>query len=192
MDTPMMMPDSDETKVRPVSSVLRSPFIRAGQFVLCAIIGVFYGAATTTRHRTSAWIGTIQIPWGLVLCLVGFAALLIALRLGGIRVLGRGFLPALGAALGVLGSVSVFTLTSSGGSQVVVDLPHQLPLGTIWQYGVLTVSLLVLLWPRTAARHPHHDNSLHHGGIHNPTATDTRQGDPQRNTAGVVSSSGVD
>ncbi|KQM83068.1 hypothetical protein [Agromyces sp. Leaf222] len=116
---------------------------RIATLALALIIGAIYGTLGTVGHRQTWQIGDVSLPWGLVVALIGVAALLVAFR-----TIGGGRLVAAVAGLGVILVVGLLTLPGRGGSVLVVgDLT-----GTIWSIGPALVTVFVVAWPRLPAR----------------------------------------
>jgi LmbE family N-acetylglucosaminyl deacetylase len=103
------------------------------------LAGVLFGALGTVAHQATLSIGALTLPVGLVLALVGSAALLLGLRM---------VLPdraaVLAAALGLLGTIFVLSLRSTGGSVLV---PAGL-VGTLWTVVPALVAALAVAWPK--------------------------------------------
>ncbi|MET4157645.1 histidinol dehydrogenase [Agromyces sp. PvR057] len=116
---------------------------RIATLALALIVGAIYGTLGTVGHRQAWQVGDVTLPWGLVLALIGVAALLVAFR-----TIGGGRLVAAVAGLGVILMVGLLTLPGPGGSVLVVgDLT-----GTIWSIGPALVTVFVVAWPRLPAR----------------------------------------
>lgn len=116
---------------------------RAGILALGILIGVIYGSVATIGHRNELSIGAVVVPWGLVAALVGVLALLL-----GIRLAAGGRLAAVGAAIGIVGTVALLTLPGPGGSVLVTgDLR-----GTVWAVAPALLAVLVVAWPELPAR----------------------------------------
>lgn len=104
---------------------------RIGLAVIAFAVGAMVGVVTTFTHRQ--WP-----PWGLIAGLLIIAALLVGARLAFV-----GRLAASAAALGVVVSVIVLTLQSTGGSVLVADDP----LGIAWAIGPTLVAIVAIVWP---------------------------------------------
>ncbi|SFR74364.1 hypothetical protein SAMN05428970_1705 [Agromyces sp. CF514] len=116
---------------------------RIATLVLALLVGAVYGTLGTVGHRQVWQVGDVSLPWGLVVALIGVAALLVAFR-----TIGGGRLVAAVAGLGVILMVGLLTLPGPGGSVLVVgDLT-----GTIWSIGPALVTVFVVAWPRLPAR----------------------------------------
>ncbi|WEO78519.1 hypothetical protein BJQ94_05635 [Cryobacterium sp. SO2] len=107
--------------------------------------GVLFGVLGTVAHQTTVDLGPVSLPIGLVLSLVACGTLLVGLRL----VVGDR-LVVLAAAIGLLATVFLLSLRSTGGSVLV---PAGV-LGTVWTAVPALVAALVLAWPRIPARRP--------------------------------------
>jgi hypothetical protein len=120
---------------------------RIGTLAIAFVVGLVYGVLGTVGHRHAWQIGEVSIPWGLVLALVGVAALLV-----GIRLVAGGRAASAAAAAGVIAAVAVLSLPGPGGSVLVASGP----IGTIWAVGPALIAVLVVAWPslpsRSAAR----------------------------------------
>src|SRR3954468_22915494 len=111
---------------------------RIVNYLLLVIAGLIIGAGGTIAHQSLWTVGRISGPWGLFLSLLAYTALLVGLRL-----LAKGRLPALAAALGTIAIILVFTQKSAGGSVLILnDL-----LGQIWLAGPIVIAALVMAWP---------------------------------------------
>ena len=118
---------------------------RAGTFAYALLIGIVYGAVATVGHRSALRVGDLVIPWGIAAALIGVLALLLGLRL-----VGGGRLAAIGAAVGIIGTVALLTLPGLGGSVLVAgDV-----VGTIWAVAPALIAVLVVAWPRLPAGRP--------------------------------------
>ncbi|WP_448810581.1 hypothetical protein [Agromyces bauzanensis] len=120
-----------------------SPMTRAGNVALAVLIGIVFGSVATIGHRNAWRIGDVDVPWGLVLALIGVLALLV-----GIRLVAGGRLAAVGAAVGVVGTVALLTLPGLGGSVLIAgDV-----VGTVWAVGPALIAVLVVAWPELPPR----------------------------------------
>lgn len=116
-------------------------FARVLGWLISALIGTLFGAAGTFSHM--AMLG--QVPIGMVVGMIGCAAILVA-----IRVMAQDRWAAVAAGLGMIVAVVVLSGRGPGGSVVVTDGV----LGQVWTAGVGLVILLVAAWPRL---HPARD-----------------------------------
>ena len=109
--------------------------------VILGIVGLVFGMLGTVVH--SATIGTLQVPWGIVVALLALACLL-----AGIRLLSDGRLYTGCAALGALVAIAVLSQRSFGGSVLILNGV----LGWIWMAGAVVIALFVVAWPAGARR----------------------------------------
>ncbi|AMB60453.1 hypothetical protein AWU67_09215 [Microterricola viridarii] len=116
---------------------------RIGAAVLGFLVGALFAAMGTVAHQSTAEIFGITVPWGLLLGLVGFTALLVGLRL----VL-HDRVTVLFTALGALVTIFVLSLRSTGGSVLIPEGA----LGLAWTMGPVIIAAIVLAWPRLPAR----------------------------------------
>ena len=107
---------------------------RIGTWLVAFAVGAVYGLAGTIAHSyTLAWV-----PVGLVLAVIGCAALLAAVRL-----LTADRWAALATGLGMVTATLVFAGRGPGGSVVVPETP----LATVWTIGVPILVAVVVAWP---------------------------------------------
>ncbi|GAA2028237.1 hypothetical protein GCM10009819_09810 [Agromyces tropicus] len=116
---------------------------RIGTLVIAFLVGALYGTIATIGHRQAWQVGDVSIPWGLVVGLVGVAALLI-----GIRTVAGGRAASVAAAVGVVAMVGLLSLPGPGGSVLVVDGV----VGTIWAVGPVLIAVLVVAFPSLPSR----------------------------------------
>ncbi len=116
---------------------------RLGAIVLGVIIGALFGAMGTVVHQSTLEIAGITVPWGLALALGSVTALLIGLRL-----VMRDRSVVLASALGLLVTIFVLSLRSTGGSVLV---PAGI-LGTVWSFAPAIIAAIVIAWPRLPDR----------------------------------------
>ena len=120
---------------------------RVMTYAIAFVVGLVYGTLGTVGHRHAWQVGEVSVPWGLVLALVGVAALLV-----GIRLVAGGRAAAAAAAVGVIGAVALLALPGPGGSVLIAGDA----IGTIWAVGPALIAVLVVAWPslpsRSAAR----------------------------------------
>lgn len=121
----------------------RSLGSRVGVLVIAFVVGAVYGTLGTVGHRQAWQIGEVAIPWGLVLALVGVAALLV-----GVRLVAGGRAASAAAAAGVIASVALLSLPGPGGSVLVASGP----IGTIWAVGPALIAVLIVAWPSLPSR----------------------------------------
>jgi hypothetical protein len=107
---------------------------RLGTWAVALIVGVVYGLAGTIAHAYRwGWL-----PVGLILALVGCAALLAAVRL-----LTDDRWAALATGLGMVLATLVFSGKGPGGSVIV----PQTALATIWTLALPLLVAIVVAWP---------------------------------------------
>ncbi|MET0725881.1 MAG: hypothetical protein ABWY36_05985 [Leifsonia sp.] len=114
--------------------------------VLALVIGIIYGAVGTVAHTATIDIGGVVVPWGIVLALAGVVTLLVGLRL-----IIRDRLVVAACAIGLVGTVALFTLRSFGGSVLI----PQSTVSVIWTIAPALVAALVLAWPSLPPRSVH-------------------------------------
>ncbi|GAB2854074.1 DUF6113 family protein [Microbacterium insulae] len=107
---------------------------RLGTWVVALLVGAVYGLAGTIAHAYElGWF-----PLGLVLAVIGCAALLVAVRL-----LTGDRWAALATGLGMMLSTLVFSGKGPGGSVIVPESP----LGSIWTIALPILVAIVVAWP---------------------------------------------
>ena len=110
---------------------------RVGTWIIALLVGLVYGVAGTVAHAfTIGWF-----PLGLVLGIVGCAALLLAVRL-----LTSDRWSTLATGLGMMIATLVFSGSGPGGSVVV----PQTGLAIAWTFAVPIVVAHVAAWPEPA------------------------------------------
>lgn len=110
---------------------------RVGTWIIALVVGLVYGVAGTVAHAyTIGWF-----PLGLVLGIIGCAALLLAVRL-----LTSDRWSTLATGLGMMIATLVFSGSGPGGSVVV----PQTGLAIAWTFAVPIVVALVVAWPEPA------------------------------------------
>ena len=108
--------------------------VRLGTWLVAFVVGGVYGLAGTIAHSfTVGWF-----PLGLVLAIVGCAALLAAVRL-----LTGDRWAALATGLGMIATTLVFSNRGPGGSVIV----PQTTLGTVWTFAVPVLVAIVVVLP---------------------------------------------
>ena len=121
---------SREPRLTRVKSVLP----RVATWFVAFIVGAVYGLAGTIAHAyTLGWF-----PLGLVLALIGSAALLVAVRL-----LTSDRWAALASGFGMILATLVFSGRGPGGSVIV----PQTGLAVTWTVAVPILVVLVVAWP---------------------------------------------
>ncbi|TFC62632.1 hypothetical protein [Cryobacterium sp. TMB1-7] len=114
--------------------------------VLMALFaGALFGVLGTVAHQTTIELGSLTIPVGLTLALLASGTLLLGLRL-----VVHDRLVVLAAAIGLVATVFLLSLRSTGGSVLV---PAGVP-GTVWSMAPALFAALVIAWPRIPARRP--------------------------------------
>ncbi len=111
-----------------------SMLVRLGTWLVALVVGAVYGLAGTIAHSyTLGWF-----PLGLVLAIIGCAALLAAVRL-----LTGDRWAALATGAGMVVATFVFSGRGPGGSVIV----PQTTLGTVWTYAVPILVVVAVVWP---------------------------------------------
>ncbi|MHC3000420.1 DUF6113 family protein [Microbacterium sp. HJ5] len=107
---------------------------RVGTWVVAFVVGAVYGLAGTIAHAYEiGWF-----PLGLILAIVGCAALLAAVRL-----LTADRWAALATGLGMMTATLIFSGKGPGGSVIVPDTG----LGTVWTLSLPILVAIVVAWP---------------------------------------------
>lgn len=106
-------------------------------------MGVLVGSITTVVHQNTVDVGNLEIPWGLILSLIAVTGFFI-----GLRMVVQNRWVVFFAALGLVGTIYLYSLKSPGGS---VLIPNNL-WGTIWAVGPALIATIVLVWPKLPAR----------------------------------------
>jgi Family of unknown function (DUF6113) len=107
---------------------------RLGTWVVALLVGIVYGLAGTIAHSfTWGWF-----PLGLILAILGSAALLAAVRL-----LTADRWAALATGLGMMLATLVFSGRGPGGSVIV----PQTSLAIVWTVAVPILVAVVVAWP---------------------------------------------
>lgn len=110
---------------------------RLATLVVAFFVGAVYGLAGTIAHSYRlGWF-----PLGLVLAIIGSAALLAAVRL-----LTADRWAALASGIGMIAATLVFSGTGPGGSVIVA----QTDLAIVWTVSVPILVVLVVAWPNPA------------------------------------------
>ena len=115
--------------------VTMSRFINA---VALLALGFLGGTVMTFGHQASISMGGIEIPWGLVVSIIGVSTLLI-----GVRLLSPTRRPVIWVATGVIAAVIVLALPGPGGSVII---PNGI-VGMVWALAPSFIAILVVLWP---------------------------------------------
>lgn len=111
---------------------------RALTFLIAAVAGAVYGVVGTVAQASTLW----GIPIGLVLAVIGAAALILAIRLLSDR------WTALAAGAGLTLAVVVFSGEGPGGSVIA---PADSPYSLIWTFACPLLAGLVVAWPQLEA-----------------------------------------
>ena len=135
----------DASQPVPPADGRSTPGARLAGAALCFVVGAIYGAVGTVVHQNVVRIGDLSIPVALVLALVGATALLI-----GFRLLFPDRIAVLCAALGMVGTIALFSIASAGGS---VLIPQGIT-GLVWTVAPVLISTVVVAWPRMPQRAP--------------------------------------
>ena len=107
---------------------------RLGTWFVAFVVGAVYGLAGTIAHAYEiGWL-----PLGLILAVVGCAALLAAVRL-----LTSDRWAALATGLGMMVAALVFSGRGPGGSVIVPESA----LGTVWTLALPVIVAIVVGWP---------------------------------------------
>jgi LmbE family N-acetylglucosaminyl deacetylase len=120
-----------------------TPATRVITILSALAAGVLFAVLGTVAHQSTVPIGALSLPIGLVLSLTAICTLLVGLRL-----VVRDRLVVLAAALGLLGTIFLLSLRSTGGSVLV---PEGVP-GIVWTMTPALVAAVVIAWPRIPAR----------------------------------------
>jgi LmbE family N-acetylglucosaminyl deacetylase len=113
--------------------------------VTAILAGVVFGTLGTIAHQTTVVIADVTVPVGLILALVASGTLMLGLRL----VVGDRLIVLL-AGIGLVATVFVLSLRSTGGSVLVPEGLY----GTVWSMAPALFAALVIAWPRIPARRP--------------------------------------
>ncbi len=112
---------------------------RIATWVVAFIVGALYGVAGTVSQAYQTGV----LPLGLVIAIVGSAALLVAVRL-----LTQDRWAALATGLGLLLATLVFSGEGPGGSVVVPQTPEgAFNPGVVWTIALPLVVAVVIAWP---------------------------------------------
>jgi len=116
---------------------------RAGEAVLALVVGLLFGVVGTFGHRSVIGIGAANLPWGLVVAVLGAACFLL-----GIRLYTGSRLVTLVGAVGLLVPIFLFSLEGPGGSVVIAqDVP-----GRVWAYAPIVIALVAVASPLPGVR----------------------------------------
>ncbi|GAA3915738.1 DUF6113 family protein [Microbacterium invictum] len=122
---------------------MKFSWARVATWVVAAAIGFVYGIAGTIGQSARwGWF-----PVGLIVAIIGVAALVLAVRL-----LTADRWAALATGAGIALSTVLFSGTGPGGSVVVPAPPEgELSTGVIWMFAAPIVAGLIVAWPSTPA-----------------------------------------
>jgi N-acetyl-1-D-myo-inositol-2-amino-2-deoxy-alpha-D-glucopyranoside deacetylase len=131
------------TRISPHSEPEPAPSAasRVGSAALALLLGAFAGATLTLAHQATVTIAGVPVPWG-----VGAALAITAALVVGLRLLFPSRIPAVCAAVGLLGLSAILAVQSLGGSVIV---PAN-AVGYAWTFGPVAICLIALAWPRFA------------------------------------------
>ncbi|WEG10670.1 DUF6113 family protein [Microbacterium horticulturae] len=119
--------------------------IRVLTWVIALLIGAVYGTAGTIAQAYT--LGAV--PVGLILALIGIAAMLVAMR--GMT---ADRWAALAGGVGALAATVLFSGTGPGGSVVVPAVAKgEINLGLVWGIGLIIVAIVVVAWPDVSRAH---------------------------------------
>ena len=132
-----------EPETREVRDIPPSRGARLAAAAIALLLGAAFGLLGTIAHQGVFVLGPVTIPIGLILALLAVSALLVGLRL----VFGDRMV-VFSCAIGMLGTIFLLSLRSTGGSVLV---PAGLP-GTLWSIVPALVATFVLAWPHLPAK----------------------------------------
>jgi hypothetical protein len=126
---------------------------RVVSWVVALGVGLVYGAAGTIAHAYRlGWF-----PLGLILALVGVAALLVA-----VRALTADRWATLACGVGLVVATWLFSGSGPGGSVIVpsgkLDSLGGVNLGIVWSIAVPVIVAALVLWPSRSGRSRRADN----------------------------------
>ncbi|MDY7543166.1 hypothetical protein [Cryobacterium sp. 5B3] len=136
-------PDVAKPESPAPASAFATGALRAVASLVALAAGVVFGVLGTVAHQATVVLGPVTVPIGLVLATLAASALLVGLRL----VLDDRVV-VLACTIGLVGSIFLLSLKSTGGSVLV---PAGLT-GTLWTVLPTLVASLVLAWPRLPKR----------------------------------------
>jgi hypothetical protein len=118
---------------------------RLGASLLAFVVGLILGVVGTFNHRGVLGIGAVDLPWGIVVSVLGAACFLV-----GVRLYSGSRLVTVCGTLGLLVPIFVFSFQGPGGSVVIV----QDTLGRVWDWVPALIAVGVLAWPQLPPREP--------------------------------------
>ncbi|SDJ92605.1 N-acetylglucosaminyl deacetylase, LmbE family [Cryobacterium psychrotolerans] len=133
----------NEPDAREVRGIPPSRGARLAAAAIALLLGAAFALLGTIAHQGVFVLGPVTIPIGLILALLAVSALLVGLRL----VFGDRMV-VFSCAIGMLGTIFLLSLRSTGGSVLV---PAGLP-GTLWSIVPALVATFVLAWPHLPAK----------------------------------------
>jgi len=110
--------------------------------VFALVAGGMLAVVFTIAHRAHLSLLGVDVPTGFLLGVVAVACLLV-----GIRLLTEGRLPAVGAAVGVVGTILVLAARGEHGSVLIADGA----LGIAWLFVPAGIAAVVVAWPERRA-----------------------------------------
>ncbi|MEV8254760.1 PIG-L family deacetylase [Rhodoglobus sp. NPDC076762] len=117
----------------------RSRFERVVLAFVSLVLGALVGVVLTAVHQSAFTVGTVRVPWGVVVSVVLVTALILGLRLIYDTRVAAGF-----ASLGVLLMSALLANVMPGGT---ILIPANTA-GYIWTFAPVLVVLIVVGWPR--------------------------------------------
>jgi len=126
---------------------------RVVTWVIAVVAGAVYGTAGTVAHAYRLGV----LPVGLIVAIVGCAAILLA-----VRALSSDRWAALACGVGMLGATVLFSGTGPGGSVIVpggsLDALGPVNLGIVWTVAVVVLGLAAVTWPDISGSRRRADN----------------------------------
>lgn len=92
----------------------------------------------TFGHQAAITIGSVTVPWGIAVSLLGVTSFLV-----GVRLVSSDRRAVVWSAAGVVLAVLVLSLPGPGGSVII---PNGV-LGMTWAFAPTAIALMVALWP---------------------------------------------
>jgi N-acetyl-1-D-myo-inositol-2-amino-2-deoxy-alpha-D-glucopyranoside deacetylase len=111
---------------------------KIGIGLLVLAVGGIIGALMTAVHQSTASLGGVVVPWGLVLALLASTGFVVGLRV----LTASRILPIL-ATVGIMGATAYLASPTVGGSVIV---PANIA-GVIWTFAPAVVILVTVAWP---------------------------------------------
>jgi len=116
---------------------------RLGASLLAFVVGVILGVVGTFNHRGVIGVGAVDLPWGIVVAVLGAACFLV-----GVRLYSGSRLVTTAGTIGLLIPIFVFSFEGPGGSVVIV----QDTMGRVWDWVPALIAVGVLAWPHLPPR----------------------------------------